>query len=91
MSAYVAAYSPEFKGKAASHQAWQSDRQARIMSKKKISVGLSDIQIKVSGDKASVRFRQDYTSDALNVKSSKSLEMVKGKSGVWLITQESSS
>jgi len=91
MSAYVAAYSPDFKGKAASHQAWQADRQARIMGKKKISVGVSDVQIKISGDKATVRFRQDYTSDALNVKSSKTLDLVKGKSGGWLITQESSS
>ncbi|MEJ6007780.1 tetratricopeptide repeat protein [Paucibacter sp. AS339] len=90
MSAYYDAYAPDFKGKASSRKAWEQERQARITSKKKISVGLSDLQIKISGDKAMVRVRQDYSSDALNVKSSKNIEMVKSKSGDWQITQEAS-
>lgn len=91
MFAYYAAYAPEFKGKAASRKAWEQERNARITGKKKISVALSNLQIKVNGDKASVRFRQDYSSDALSVKSSKSIEMVKSKLGDWQITQENAS
>ena len=90
MEDYYAAYAPEFKGKSPTRKAWEQERHARITGKKKISVSLSNLQIKVNGDKASVRFRQDYSSDALSVKSSKSIEMVKSKSGNWQITQEAS-
>ncbi|MCV2369979.1 nuclear transport factor 2 family protein [Roseateles oligotrophus] len=91
MAGYYAAYAPEFKGKAASRKAWEQERHDRITSKKKITVTLSDLHVKVNGDKATVRVRQDYNSDALSVKSGKNFEMVKNKSGDWQITQESSS
>jgi ketosteroid isomerase-like protein/thioredoxin-like negative regulator of GroEL len=91
MSSYYAAYAPEFKGKSASRKAWEEERRLRITSKKKISVQLSDISIKVNGNKATLRVRQNYTSDALSVKSTKNFEMVKNKLGDWQITQESSS
>jgi len=91
MSAYYAAYAPDFKGTASSRKAWEADRRVRIVGKKKISVTLSEIHVKVSGDSASIRFRQNYTSDVLSVRSSKSMEMVKSKSGDWRITTESSS
>ncbi|MCV2349864.1 YybH family protein [Paucibacter sp. Y2R2-4] len=90
MFAYYAAYAPEFKGKSPTRKAWEQERNVRITGKKKISVSLSNLQIKVSGDKASVRLRQDYSSDALSVKSSKSIEMIKNKLGDWQITQETS-
>lgn len=90
MVAYFDAYAPDFKGKAASRKAWEQERRDRIVGKKKIAVGLSDMRIKLSGNKASVYLRQDYSSDALSVKSGKNFEMLKNKSGDWLISQESS-
>lgn len=91
MESYYAAYASDFKGNVASRKAWEQERRARIVGKKKISVALSDIHVKVSGDKATIRFRQEYRSDALSVKSSKSIEMGKGKGGEWRITAEISS
>ena len=90
MFAYYAAYAPEFKGKSATRKAWEEERRVRIMGKKKIVVTLSDIRIKVTGGKATLRIRQDYNSDALSVKSGKTLEMVKNKQGDWQITEETS-
>jgi Flp pilus assembly protein TadD/ketosteroid isomerase-like protein len=91
MVAYFDAYAPDFKGKAASRKAWEQERRDRITGKKKITVTLSDLRIKVSGNKATVHLRQDYNSDALSVKSGKNIELVKNKSGDWQITQEASS
>ncbi|MFY7867802.1 tetratricopeptide repeat protein [Roseateles sp.] len=91
MSEYYSAYAPDFKGKSPSRKAWEQERHARIMGKKKITVSLSNIQIKVNGDKASIRVRQDYDSDALDVRSTKNFEMRKNKQGEWLITQENAS
>ncbi|MBT9492938.1 MAG: tetratricopeptide repeat protein [Paucibacter sp.] len=87
---YFAAYSPEFKGKAASRKAWEADRIARISSKKEISVVLSDIQVKLSGNTATASFKQDYRADALTMKNDKTLTLQKGKTGDWQISSESS-
>lgn len=91
MFAYYAAYAPDFKGKSATRKAWEEERRVRITSKKKIVVTLSDIRIKVSGHKATLRVRQDYNSDSLSVKSAKTIEMVKNQQGDWQITEETSS
>jgi hypothetical protein len=88
MPLYYAAYTSDFKGNAASREIWQQDRRNRIVSKKKITIGLSDIRIKVEGNRASVSFRQQYTSDALRVSSSKRLEMVKVAESEWRIARE---
>ncbi|WP_310383921.1 tetratricopeptide repeat protein [Roseateles sp.] len=87
---YFAAYSPEFKGRAASRKAWEADRIARISSKKEISVVLSDIQVKLSGNTATASFKQDYRADALTMKNDKTLTLQKGKTGDWQISSESS-
>ncbi|MCV2420266.1 YybH family protein [Paucibacter sp. DJ2R-2] len=88
MSGYYAAYVPEFKGKLPNRKAWEQERRERITSKKNIKVKLSDIKIKLQGDKATVSLRQDYSSDALSVKSSKSFTLSKGRSGRWQIADE---
>ncbi|MFG6447074.1 tetratricopeptide repeat protein [Roseateles sp. BYS180W] len=90
MDGYFAAYSPEFKGKSGSRKAWESDRRNRILSKKKISVEISDLDIKIDGNKAKVRFRQDYNSDSLDAKSTKNVELTQVKPGQWRITAENS-
>jgi tetratricopeptide (TPR) repeat protein len=91
MFSYYAAYAPEFKGKSATRKVWEEERRVRILGKKKIVVTLSDIRIKVNGGKATLQIRQDYNSDALSVKSAKTLEMVKSKQGDWQITAETAS
>lgn len=88
MNGYYAAYTPEFKGKSPSRKAWEQERRERITSKKSIKVTLSDIKVKVSGDKATVSLRQDYNSDALSVKSSKSFTLNRGRNGRWQISDE---
>ena len=87
INAYFAAYTPDFNG-GQSRKVWESERRARILGKRSISVALSDFDTKVQGDKAVVRFRQSYSADALKVSSRKRLEMV-NVSGRWLIQKES--
>ncbi|WP_243392771.1 YybH family protein [Kinneretia aquatilis] len=88
MNGYYAAYAPDFKGKSPSRKAWEQERRDRITSKKSIKVTLSDIKVKVSGDKATVSLRQDYNSDALSVKSGKSFTLNRGRNGRWQISDE---
>ena len=54
----------------------------------KISVRLSDMTVSVKGDKATARFRQAYSADALNVSSRKTLDLV-NNNGRWAIVRES--
>ena len=89
MTAYLGAYSPEFDpaGKQ-SRSAWEKERRDRITSKSRISVSLSNLNAKVTGDEAVVKFHQSYKADALSVSSRKTLTLKK-HGNQWLITQES--
>ena len=89
MKGYLGAYDKSFdppgrQGRAA----WEKEREARIVGKSKISVKLSDITVSVQGDKATARFRQAYSADALNVSSRKTLDLV-NNNGRWTIVRES--
>lgn len=88
MKAYYAAYGAGFKpADGASRSSWEADRKARIVGKNKIRVELSNIRVVLNGDKATVRFRQDYQGDSLRVSSNKSLALAKeGKR--WVIVRE---
>jgi tetratricopeptide (TPR) repeat protein len=89
VKAYLAAYSTDFKPAGSqSRSAWESDRTVRIVGKSHITVTLSGISIKLSGDEAVVSFRQGYKADALSVSSRKTLTLHQVNS-VWLITRES--
>lgn len=89
MKAYLAAYGKEFDppGKQ-SRAAWEAERRNRIVYKKSISVQVSDLDVKVDGNKAVARFHQKYSADALNVSSRKTLELVKSGDR-WTIVRES--
>jgi tetratricopeptide (TPR) repeat protein len=89
MNAYLAAYGKDFDtpGKQ-TRKAWEDDRRARIVSKSKISVKLSELSVDVSGSKATAKFRQDYSADTLNISSRKTLDMTKAGER-WLIVRES--
>ena len=89
MNGYLGAYAGSFAppgGQA--RKAWESDRRARIEPRTRIGVDVTNLEVTVNGDKATARFRQDYTSDTLNVTSRKTLDMVKSGNR-WLIVRES--
>lgn len=89
MPAYFGAYATAFTPPGGqSRSAWEADRKARILPRNRIEVNLSDLDVKVDGDRATARFRQVYRSDNLNVTSRKSLDLVKS-SNRWLILRES--
>lgn len=88
VAAYTAAYTADFKGSAASHSAWLNERKLRIEARERISVGVSDLKVSVSGETAEVRFLQNYESDGPSSRSRKTLVMQK-VNGKWLIREES--
>lgn len=73
-----------------SRSQWEKVRQARIAPRNAITLELSDIVVsQPAADKAVVRFRQTYRSNAFSDTVEKSLEMIKVGDG-WLITRETS-
>ncbi len=88
MSAYFGAYTSGYASAGTTHAKWQADRRARIEGKKSIKVTVSSPSVNLNGDTATVRFKQDYTSDQLSVDSHKTLVLTKNN-GRWLIKQES--
>lgn len=71
-----------------SRKAWEDDRRARIAGKGRISVKVESPQVAVSGNSATVKFRQVYVSDRLTANTRKTLTLTK-HGGKWLIKQES--
>ncbi|MDO9114736.1 MAG: tetratricopeptide repeat protein [Polaromonas sp.] len=89
MSAYLAAYAKDFDTPGnQSRKAWEEERRNRIVGKSKISVKITNLAVDVKGSKATAKFRQDYSADALNISSRKTLDMTKAGER-WLIVRES--
>lgn len=89
MKAYLGAYDKSFDPPGRqTRAAWEKEREARIVGKSKISVKVSDLTVSVNGDKATARFRQAYSADALNVASRKTLDLIQNN-GRWAIVRES--
>ncbi|MES2383307.1 MAG: tetratricopeptide repeat protein [Pseudomonadota bacterium] len=89
MAAYLAAYGKDFDTPGdQSRKAWEEERRSRIVGKSRISVKLSNLSVAVKGSKATAKFKQDYSADALNVSSRKTLDMAKAGER-WLIVRES--
>jgi hypothetical protein len=88
INGYLGAYAPSFRPAAGkSRAAWEAERRERVMGKARISVGVEQLQIKVSGNRATARFNQRYQSDKLTQNSGKTLSLVE-TDGRWLITEE---
>ena len=89
LNAYLGSYGKDFNppGKL-SRKAWEDERRARIVGKNRINVKLSDVAVSVNGNKASAKFKQVYSADALNVSSRKTLDLVKAGDR-WVIVRES--
>ncbi len=89
MNGYLAAYGKDFTpAGGAARKAWEDERRSRIVGKKAISVKVNKLAIAVDGDKATAKFSQDYSADALKVTSRKVLDMVRA-GGNWVIVKES--
>ncbi len=87
MDGYYAAYTPDFSGQAGSRKAWEQDRRDRIATRKQIKVEVVDLHVSIDGDRATAKFKQVYSSDALSTTGRKTLQLVRSN-GHWLIKQE---
>ena len=68
-------------------KAWEAERTQRIDKPGKLQVSVDEINVSVNGDKATVRFRQHYSSPTLKSSANKTVVFVKS-GGKWLIQQE---
>lgn len=88
VKAYLGFYSKEFNppGKQ-TRSAWEKEREQRIDKPGTIRVTLSEMDIRINGNTAVARFKQNYQSANFKSASGKTLEL--GLQGNrWLITQE---
>ena len=86
---YLAFYAGDFKtpnGEARS--AWEKSRRQRINAPKSISVTIQSPKVSVTGDRASVTFRQGYRSDVLPARTSTKTLLLAKANGRWMIQQE---
>ncbi len=89
INAYLSSYGQNFAPPdKQAREAWEEVRRARIVGKSGISVTLSDLSIAVHANRATARFRQDYSADALSISSRKTLDLVRGAGERWLIVRE---
>jgi ABC-type amino acid transport substrate-binding protein len=88
MEDYIAAYSPGFKGNEPTATAWQAARRVRIIGKKHIDVGISNVTVTMSPAHASATFTQSYTADQLRLVSRKTLHF-ELRDKRWVIVRES--
>ncbi len=88
VKAYLAHYAPDFQPPGGlNRKAWEKERASRIDKPGKIQVSVDEIKVSISGDKATVRFRQGYKSASLKSSAGKTLIFVR-TGGKWMIQQE---
>jgi tetratricopeptide (TPR) repeat protein len=88
INTYLAAYASDFRGSTSSRKQWEQERRDRIVPRKEIKVEISNLKVRVNGDKATAQFQQAYSSGSLDVSSRKTLEFSRGSNGKWVIRQE---
>ncbi len=89
LKTYLGSYGKEFDPPGSmTRSAWEEERKSRIGSKTKISVKIENLNVSVSGNKATAKFRQDYKASGLAVSSRKTLELLK-TGDRWVIVKES--
>ena len=85
---YLGYYGNDFQTpKGMSRRAWADERQVRIEGKNKIDIQIESPQVTVTGNTATVKFRQRYISNRLTANSRKTLVLIK-QGGKWQIQQE---
>ena len=89
MTQYLASYDGSFvPPDGVGRKAWEQERRDRIVSKSRIVVSISNLQISVQGNVATAVFVQNYQADQLKVSSKKTLKLAK-RNSKWQITRES--
>jgi tetratricopeptide (TPR) repeat protein len=86
MAAYLGSYGKDFDAPGG-RKTWEQERTKRITGKSKISVQVSNLEVKITGNKAQARFKQDYDADSLSVNSRKTLDFVRVDNR-WVIVRE---
>ena len=85
---YLNRYASDFQPpNGQTRKAWEAERTQRIDKPGKLQVEVDDIKVTINDNKATVRFRQHYTSATLNSSTGKTIIFVKS-GGKWLIQQE---
>ena len=88
LSRYLAAYSENFRpADGTSLARWKAQREQRIVGRNSITVAVRNIDIVASADRATVTFRQDYSSDAYSDTMRKELRL-RNENGQWRIVHE---
>ena len=90
MDNYLDSYSPNFiYPNNMSKEEWEKYRTNRIVSKKIITISISNIKLRFKKEKVTATFKQNYKSGKLNQASYKTLVLV-GTRDQWLILEETS-
>ena len=87
VTGYLAAYSPDFETPGGMPREWEAQRTDRINAAKSISVSAKISKVTISGNEATVVFRQAYKSDKINSNNPKTMRMEK-TADKWLIRAE---
>ena len=87
ISAYLAAYAPDFGGK--QREQWKNERRARLAARGPLRIAVSDARTEHRPEGIRIRFRQTYQSPHYRDVVEKSLLFVQ-RQGQWLIADERS-
>lgn len=89
VDAYLACYAPDVqRPKGQTREQWEASRRARLLRPKRISVEVIAPKVTFDGsERASVTFRQNYTTDSYKSSGRKTLHLVR-QGERWLIEQE---
>jgi ketosteroid isomerase-like protein len=85
---YLAHYASDFQTPGGvPRKTWEAERTQRIDKPGKLQVSVEDVKVSLAGDKATVKFRQHYSSASLKSSTGKTVVFVRSGSK-WLILQE---
>ena len=87
--AYFSFYAKDFEGgpRIASRAKWEAAQRAQFASKKKRTTTLADLKVRVDGDGATARFREEDRIGETRTTSRKVLSLI-NRDGKWLIREE---
>lgn len=85
---YVTAYTTDYKGRYRNHQQWVKERRKRVIRADRITLELSQFQVKsLSAQRAIINFQQRYQSATYRDKVVKRIHLV-NQDGQWKIARE---
>ncbi|OIQ86529.1 localization factor PodJL [mine drainage metagenome] len=87
LTAYFAAYLPDYAPPGLDHAEWVAARRARIGDKAAIAVTFDALHVSVVGDVASARFIEHYAAGATRFDGAKTLQL-RRRGDAWLIARE---